>query len=190
VHPCTVTCPASCSGGLGCCHMSHGSGPRLLAREGSGTATCHTALDPASLHGRAPVLPCVITSDSPPCSGGLQFCHVPHGPGPCLPPRLRTPPPCSGGLQFCHVPHGSGPCLPAREGSSAVTRSVTLRGPRALRIKKGLAGLPMQQDSRVFKTRSHVTEASTRRAGKQRYHDLQTVRTGATAPCYTAPPHS
>jgi hypothetical protein len=63
--------------------------------------------------------------------------------------RLRTPPPYSGGLRFCHMSHGSGPCLPAREGSGAVTCPMTLRGPRVLRIKKGLGGLPMQQGSRV-----------------------------------------
>jgi hypothetical protein len=39
----------------------------------------------------------------------------------------------------CHVPHGSGPCLPARGGSGAVTCPTSLRGSRALRIKKCLA---------------------------------------------------
>jgi hypothetical protein len=81
VHPRTATCPAAldpasltrraptlprasrlrtpppCSGGLRCCHVSHGSGPRLPAQEGSGAVTCHTALDPASLFERALVLP-------------------------------------------------------------------------------------------------------------------------------------
>jgi hypothetical protein len=77
--------------------------------------------------------------------------------------RLWTLPPCSGGLQFCHMPHGSGPCLSAQEGSGAITCLATLRGLHALTIKKGLADLPMQQDSRVSKTRLHVTEAPTRR---------------------------
>jgi hypothetical protein len=46
-----------CWGGLRRCHMSHGSRPRLLAREGSGAATCPMALDTASLLGRTPTLP-------------------------------------------------------------------------------------------------------------------------------------
>jgi hypothetical protein len=117
--------------------MSHGSGPCLPVREGSGTATCHTAPDLASLLEKALMLSRVT--------------------------RLWTPPPCSGGLQFCHMPHGSGPCLPAQEGSGAITCLATLRGLHALTIKKGLADLPMQQDSRVSKTRLHVTEAPTRR---------------------------
>jgi hypothetical protein len=133
-----------CRDGLWHCHMPHGSAPRLLARKGSGAATCRTALDPVSLLGRAPVLSRVARLRTPPpCSVGLQCCHVPHGFGPRLPARegssaatchmtsdlttllgrapilprvtrLRTPPPYSGGLQCCHVPHGSRPCLPVR----------------------------------------------------------------------------
>jgi hypothetical protein len=60
VLPCVIwlqTLP-TCPGGLRRCHMSYGSGPRLPAEEGSGAATCHMALDPASLW------------------GGLQRCHV------------------------------------------------------------------------------------------------------------------
>jgi hypothetical protein len=49
--------PPPSSGGLRCYHVSHGSGPYLPTREGTGAATCHVALDPASLLGRAPVLP-------------------------------------------------------------------------------------------------------------------------------------
>jgi hypothetical protein len=59
--------PPPCSGGLRCYHVSHGSGPRLPAREDSGTATCRTATDPSR------------------CSGGLRCCHLSHGSGPRLP---------------------------------------------------------------------------------------------------------
>jgi hypothetical protein len=48
-----------CSRGLWCCRMSHGSGPRLIAREGSSVATCPMAPDPTSPLGRALVSPCV-----------------------------------------------------------------------------------------------------------------------------------
>jgi hypothetical protein len=121
VRPRTVTCPAApdpasllrralalprvsrlrtpppCSGGLWCCHVSHGFRPRLPAREGSCAAMCHMAPDPASL------------------LGGLRCCHVPHGSGSRLPVRR--------GLRCCHVSHGSGPHLPARESSDAATCS-------------------------------------------------------------------
>jgi hypothetical protein len=53
-------------GGLRRYHMSHGSGPYLPVREGSGTATCPTAPDPTSL------------------LGGLRRCHVSHSSGPRL----------------------------------------------------------------------------------------------------------
>jgi hypothetical protein len=43
-------------GGLQRCHVSSGSGPHLPAEVGFGTATCHEALDLASLLGRASVL--------------------------------------------------------------------------------------------------------------------------------------
>jgi hypothetical protein len=45
------------SGGLRRCHVSCSSGSRLPTREGFGAATCPTALNPASLLGRAPALP-------------------------------------------------------------------------------------------------------------------------------------
>jgi hypothetical protein len=99
---------------------------------GSGVATSPTVPDPASLLGRAPVLPRVT--------------------------QLRTLPPYSGGLRCCHVPHGSGPCLPAREGSYAVTCPACLRGMQALRIKKCLAGLPKRLGSHVSKARPQVSE--------------------------------
>jgi hypothetical protein len=77
------------------CHMSYNVRSCLSAREGSGAATCPTALNPASLLRRAPTLP-----------------HV---------PQLQILPPYSGGLRRCHVSCGSGSCLLTWEGSSAAT---------------------------------------------------------------------
>jgi hypothetical protein len=58
--------------------MSHGSGPRLPAREGSGVSTCHTALGPVSLLRRAPTLPRVPWLRTlPPCSGGSDAVTCP-----------------------------------------------------------------------------------------------------------------
>jgi hypothetical protein len=110
--------PPPCSRGLRCCPVSHDFSPRLLAREDFDVAMCHTALDSASLFGRAPVLPRVT--------------------------QLWIPPPCSRRLPYCHMPYGSGPCLPAHEGSGAITCLMTLRGSRTLKIKKGSACLPMR----------------------------------------------
>jgi hypothetical protein len=94
---------------------------------------------------------------------------------PCI-PRLWILPPCSGGLRRCHVFRGSRSCLPAREGSDTATcptaldpasllgrasmlpRVLQLYGPQPSRIKKGLDGLPMWQDSRVSKACTHVIE--------------------------------
>jgi hypothetical protein len=130
--------------------MNHGTGSCLPARQGSGAATCPTAPDP------------------PPCSGGLQCCHVPHGfrlhltawegfgaatcstaldptslleraPALSRAPQLWTPPPCSGGLRRCHC----GSLLAAD-----------------LKNKKGLASLPMRLGSHVFKVHPHVFETS------------------------------
>jgi hypothetical protein len=70
--------PAPCSGGLQCCRVSHGSGPRLCAWEGTGATMCHMTL----------VLPHVTWLWTlPPCLGGLQCCHVPHDFRACLPTR-------------------------------------------------------------------------------------------------------
>jgi hypothetical protein len=77
-HVTRLRTPPSLSGGLQCCHVSYGFGPRLPTWESSSADMCHTTLDPISLLKRAPVLP-----------------HA---------PRLRTLPPCSGRLQCCHVP--------------------------------------------------------------------------------------
>jgi hypothetical protein len=154
--------PPPCSGGLRCRHVSHGSGPRLPAREGSGAAMFPTALDPASLLRRASVLPRVARLLTPPsCSAGLWCCYVSHGSRPHLPARegssaatcptalnpasllgggrgLWTPPPCLGGLQCCHVPMAMDPTSLlrwGRGGSDVITCPMSLRGPRALRIK-------------------------------------------------------
>jgi hypothetical protein len=131
------------SGGLRRCHVSHGTRSRLPARDGSTAAMWPTAPDPASLLGRAPVLPCV--------------------------PRHQILPPCSGGLRRYHVSHGTASRLPAREGSGTATYHTApdlasllgrapalpcvtqLCGPQTSRIKKDLDGIPMQLDSRVSK---------------------------------------
>jgi hypothetical protein len=57
-------------GGLRHCHMPRSSKPHLPTREGSGAATCHTALDPAYLLGSA------LDPASP--LGRLQRYHVFH----------------------------------------------------------------------------------------------------------------
>jgi hypothetical protein len=122
-----------CSGGLRRCHVSHGTGSCLPAREGYGAATCPMAPDPASLLGRALMLLCIPRYwILPSCSGGLRRYHVSYDTGSRLParggsvatmcpmasdptsllgrapvvprvPRHRTLPPCSGGLRRCHV---------------------------------------------------------------------------------------
>jgi hypothetical protein len=171
VHPCTTMCPTApnpaslprwaptlpraprprtsppCLGSLRCCHVSHDSGSRLPAREGSGATTCHMAPNFTSLLGRALVLLHAHGSGSrlPAQGGGAPVLS-------CV-TWLQTPPPCSGGLRCYHVYYGSRPCLPAREGSDAVMCPTTLKGPRALRIKKGLAGLPTRLGLRVFMAR-------------------------------------
>jgi hypothetical protein len=131
--------------------VSRGSRSRLPVWEGSGAAMCPMASHLASLLRRALTLPCVPRLwILPPCSGGLQCCHVSCDSGSCLParegsdaamchaamdpasllrralalprvPRLRILPPCSGGLRRCHVSHGTGPYLPAQEGFDAAT---------------------------------------------------------------------
>jgi hypothetical protein len=134
-----------------------------IAREGSDIAICHMAPDPASLLGRATVLPCV--------------------------PCLQTSPPCWGGgggrVQGCHVSHGSRPHLPAWEGSSAATcptapdptsllgggglqRCHMFRDPQRvanLKNKERHNYNGMQQGLRVSKTQPRVTEAPDRHVG-------------------------
>jgi hypothetical protein len=48
---------APCSGELRCCHVAYGLGPHLLDELSSGTATCSSAPDLASLPRWAPALP-------------------------------------------------------------------------------------------------------------------------------------
>jgi hypothetical protein len=131
------------------CHVPCGSGPYLPTEVGSSAATCHTAPDPASLLTRAPV-------------------HL------CVPP-LQTMPPCLGGLQCYHMSRGSGPRLPTQQGSDTATCPTTIRGPHALRIKKGLANLPMQLGSYVSKACAHVSNTPDIRA----IMGLQDVRQAA-----------
>jgi hypothetical protein len=75
--------------------------------------------------------------------------------------------------------YGSGPHRPAQEGSGAGMRPMALRGPWAMRIKKGLAATGMQRGSCVTEECARVIEASTRRAARQRYHGLQDVQAGS-----------
>jgi hypothetical protein len=68
-------------GGLWYCHVSSGSGPRLTVREGSDTATCPVAPDPASQPGRASVQPQRSQLYTPVSfCRGLRRCHVAYGP--------------------------------------------------------------------------------------------------------------
>jgi hypothetical protein len=169
------------------CHMPYITGSCLPAREGSDAATCPATLDPASLFGRAPTLPCVPRlrilppysegSDAAMCPAALDPASL-LGRAPMLPRvlRLRILPPCLRGLRCCHMSCGFGSYLPAREGSDAATcptasgpasllgRAPALQhipqlcGPQTSRIKKGLNGLSMRLDSRVFNACPHVTE--------------------------------
>jgi hypothetical protein len=176
-----------CQGRLWRCHVPHGSRPHLPAREGSRAATCRTAPNPASLLGRALMLPHVSQLQTPsPYSRGLQCCYMSHGSEPASllgraptlsrAPRLWTPLPCSGGVWCYHVPHDFGPCLPAQGGGASSA---------SLQNKERLSCKCMQQGLRVSKTRPCVTEALPRCAGRRRYHDLQTVRIDATIPHYS-----
>jgi hypothetical protein len=120
--------------------------------------------------------------------------HVSYIFGSCLPvgrgsgaPRAlqhRTLPHSRGGLCGCHVSSGSGSCLPDRNGSGTTTCPTTLDHASLLGglrcrhsmlcefmwivglryITKGLASLPMQLDSHVFKARTHIPYAPDVRA--------------------------
>jgi hypothetical protein len=98
-------------------------------QEAGRATTCPAVLDPASLHGRAPTLPCDPQLQALlPCSGGLQRCHASRGSKPCRPTRegssvtlLRR------ALVLPCVPRHRA-CLPAREGSSTATCPTTIRG--------------------------------------------------------------
>jgi hypothetical protein len=82
-------------GGLRRCHVSSGSGPRLLVEVSFSAAICPAAPNLASWLRWALALPCVLW--------------------------LRTSPLGTGGLQHCHVSSGSRPRLPVDVGSDAVT---------------------------------------------------------------------
>jgi hypothetical protein len=81
------------------CHMSLSSGPRLLAKEGSGANTCLATPDHVSPLGRDLALPRVSW--------------------------LYTPPPHYRGLRCYHVSHRSRPHLLTEESSSSTTCPTT-----------------------------------------------------------------
>jgi hypothetical protein len=147
VLPCVprLWTPHLCLGGVRRCHVSQGSEPRTSAKEGSGTARCPKAPDPATLPRRGLVLPRV--------------------------PRLWTLHLRLGGVRHYHMSHAL---------------------PRALghRDKERLSYNGTQQGSRVSKAHPHIAKAPTRRVGRRCYHDLNTMQTHATAPRYSASPHS
>jgi hypothetical protein len=129
--------------------------------------------------------------------------HVSYSFGSCLPigrgsgaPRAlqhRTLPPSRGGVCGCHMSNGSGSCLPDRNGSGTATCPTALDPASLLEglrcrhrmlyefmwtvglryITKGLASLPMQLDSHIFKARTHIPYALDARA----MMDVQDVRT-------------
>jgi hypothetical protein len=86
-------------------------------------------------------------------------------------PFLRTSPRLRNGLRCRRVSYGSGAGHPTQKGSGSGTHLMALRGPWAMRIKKGLAAIGVQQGS-------CVTEASTRCAARSRYRDLQDTQAG------------
>jgi hypothetical protein len=103
------------------CHMSYNSRSHLPTPESSSTATCPTASVPTSLLERAPMLPCVpLHRSSPPYSGGLRCCHMPHGSGLYLPSREGS---------------GTATCLVASDLASLLKRAMTL--PRVSWISVG-----------------------------------------------------
>jgi hypothetical protein len=88
---------------------------------------------------------------------------------------LRTPPPCWEGLRRRRVSYDFEPCFPAGKGSGAATRIAIPYVPWSSSIKKGLADLPMQIGSYVFKARVHVPKAPDARG----IMGLQNVRAGS-----------
>jgi hypothetical protein len=72
--------PLPCQRGLRRCHVSNGSGPRLLTEMGSGVAECPQILDHASSLGRAPASPRVLWLQTLPLGCGVFWCFlVSHG---------------------------------------------------------------------------------------------------------------
>jgi hypothetical protein len=82
-------------------------------------------------------------------------------------PWLRTLPPCWGVFRCYHVS-----CDPQRA--------------TYLKNKERFSCNDMQQGSRVFKTRSRVTETPIRHAGRRRCHDLQSMWIDATVQHYAS----
>jgi hypothetical protein len=98
-------------GRLWCCHVPHGSGPRLPTQEGSDAAMCHIASDPASLLKRAPVLPRAPRLRTlPPCLEGLRFYHVFHNPQRVVSLKNKERLSCNG-LQHCSGVSKTCPCI-------------------------------------------------------------------------------
>jgi hypothetical protein len=121
-----------CLRGLRRCHVSHGSGSCLPAREGSGAATCPTALITAYLFGRALTLPCV--------------------------PQIQILPPAQEGSSAVTCPTASSLTSLLRRALTLPHVFAALCGPQTSIIMKGLDGLPMRLDSCVSKACPHVTE--------------------------------
>jgi hypothetical protein len=105
---------------------------------------CPAALDPASLCGRALVLPRIPRLQTPPpFVRGLRSYHVPHGFRPHLPAQE--------GSGATNVSHGSGPHPRTREGSRAITCPTT----RGRQINKYSATTIRLQCTCVTEERSH-----------------------------------
>jgi hypothetical protein len=110
----------SCRGGLRCCHVSRGPGPRLLAELSSGAATCSLAPDLTSLLRWTLVLPCVPwlwalhsreeSSGAATCSSTLNLASLPRLALALLRvPRLQALPPrdeSSGAATYPTAPNG------------------------------------------------------------------------------------
>jgi hypothetical protein len=90
------------------------------------------------------------------------------------------------GLRHRHMTYDSGPRRPAQEGSGTSTRSMVLREPRVVRIKKCLAATDVQRGSHVNEVCPHVTEVSTRRGADIIIITCKTCRHAATMPLYGA----
>jgi hypothetical protein len=115
-------------------HVSCSTGPCLPTKVGSGAATCTVAPDPASL---------IVRASAPSRVSWLRTCGEDSGALRVL--RLRILP-------------------PYQEGSGAVTCHTVSCGPHASNIKKSLACLPVQLNTHVFNTRTHIFKTSDIRA--------------------------
>jgi hypothetical protein len=97
-----------------------------------------------------------------------------------------------GGFRRCRVPHAV-VCPIASDHVSLFKRALAL--PRvqdslwAVGIKKSIVVLDVQRGTCVTEARMRITEVPAKRAGRQRYHDLQDVRIciySTTLQCGTA----